>query len=94
MHPNLLRLDLLAAHVATDPHVQAVLGLGSAGAETHRFDDHSDIDFFLIIDTPDSKHRYLHDTSWLNLDGAFPDVHRHRQWIQGNEAGSSGVRPP
>ncbi|MFK5647005.1 hypothetical protein ACI3ET_10810 [Ornithinimicrobium sp. LYQ121] len=65
MHPNLLRLDRLAAHLATDPHVQAVLGLGSAGAETHRFDDHSDIDFFLIIDTPDSKHRYLQDTSWL-----------------------------
>ena len=48
MHPNLLRLDDLAVHVATDPHVQAVLGLGSAGVQTHRFDDHSDIDFFLV----------------------------------------------
>lgn len=65
MHPNLLRLDDLAAHVATDPHVQAVLGLGSAGVETHRFDDHSDIDFFLITDTTDTKERYVQDTSWL-----------------------------
>lgn len=65
MHPNLTRLDRLAAHVATDPHVQAVLGLGSAGAETHRFDDHSDIDFFLVVDTTETKDRYLQDTSWL-----------------------------
>ncbi|QDO89443.1 MULTISPECIES: hypothetical protein [Ornithinimicrobium] len=65
MHPNLLRLDDLAVHVATDPHVQAVLGLGSAGVQTHRFDDHSDIDFFLITDTIDTKDRYLQDTSWL-----------------------------
>jgi hypothetical protein len=65
MHPNLTRLDRLAAHLATDPHVQAVLGLGSAGVETHRFDDHSDIDFFLVVDTTDTKHRYLQDTGWL-----------------------------
>ncbi|MCK0111750.1 hypothetical protein MWU75_06325 [Ornithinimicrobium sp. F0845] len=65
MHPNLLRLDRLAAHLATDPHVQAVLGLGSAGDQTHRFDDHSDIDFFLVTDTTDTKDRYLQETSWL-----------------------------
>lgn len=65
MHANLTRLEALAAHLADDPHVQAVLGLGSAGAETDRFDDHSDIDFFLITDTPETKHRYLQDTSWL-----------------------------
>ncbi|WP_162802892.1 hypothetical protein [Ornithinimicrobium avium] len=43
MHPNLLRLDDLAVHVSTDPHVKAVLGLGSAGVQTHRFDDHSEV---------------------------------------------------
>lgn len=69
MHPNLTRLDRLAASVATDPHVQAVLGLGSAGVETHRFDDRSDIDFFLVIDTTDTKQRYLQDTSWLQSFG-------------------------
>jgi hypothetical protein len=65
MHPNLTRLDRLAEHLATDPHVQAVLGLGSAGVETHRFDDHSDIDFFLVIDSIDTKQRYLQNTRWL-----------------------------
>ena len=59
MHPNLLRLDDLAVHVATDPHVQAVLGLGSAGVQTHRFDDHSDIDFFLVVDTAATERRAL-----------------------------------
>ncbi len=65
MHPHLIRLDQLAAHLAADPHLVAVLGLGSAGVETHRFDDHSDIDFFLVVDTPDTKHRYLQDITWL-----------------------------
>lgn len=65
MHPTLSRLEALAAHLADDPHVQAVLGLGSAGAETHRFDDHSDIDFFIVTDTTETKHRYLQDTGWL-----------------------------
>jgi hypothetical protein len=58
-------LDRLAEHVATDPHVRAVLGLGSAGVETDRFDEHSDIDFFLVVDTADAKQRYLRDTGWL-----------------------------
>lgn len=65
MHPQLARLDRLAAHVATDPHVEAVLGLGSAGRETHRFDEHSDIDFFLVVDTGETKGRYLQDIGWL-----------------------------
>lgn len=64
-HPTLGRLDRLAAQVATDPHVRAVLGLGSAGVETDRFDDHSDIDFFLVVDTEDAKQRYLLDIGWL-----------------------------
>jgi hypothetical protein len=70
MHPNLIRLDRLAAHVATDPRVQAVLGLGSAGVETHRFDDHSDIDFFLVVETTETKRRYLEDISWLQGFGS------------------------
>ena len=65
MHPQLARLDALAAHVAADPHVEAVLGLGSAGTQTRRFDDHSDIDFFLVVDTPATKERYLRDIGWL-----------------------------
>lgn len=65
MHPTLRRLDRLAAHLATDPHVEAVLGLGSAGVETDRFDDHSDIDFVVVVDGPETKDRFLQDIGWL-----------------------------
>jgi hypothetical protein len=66
MHPTLRRLDNLAEHLAHDPHVEALLGLGSAGNETDRFDDHSDIDFFVVVDTPATKQRYLQDITWLD----------------------------
>ena len=65
LHPTLLRLDDLAAHLATDDHVLAVLGLGSAGQETHRFDEHSDIDAFVVVDSGSAKKRYLQDPGWL-----------------------------
>ncbi|WP_151525040.1 hypothetical protein [Serinicoccus kebangsaanensis] len=65
LHPTLLRLDALAAHLTADEHVQAVLGLGSAGIETHRFDEHSDIDFFVVVDNTATKEQYLRDVSWL-----------------------------
>ena len=65
LHPTLLRLDDLAAHLAAHDHVQAVLGLGSAGEETHRFDEHSDIDVFVVVDSATAKQRYLQDPGWL-----------------------------
>ncbi|WP_299450023.1 hypothetical protein [uncultured Serinicoccus sp.] len=65
LHPTLLRLDRLAAHLAGDDHVLAVLGLGSAGAETHRFDEHSDIDVFVVVDSVSVKNDYLRDPAWL-----------------------------
>jgi len=70
MHPTLARLDHLADHLAADPRVEAVLGLGSAGQETERFDDHSDIDFFVIVDTPATKRHYLHGIGWLTGFGS------------------------
>lgn len=70
MHPTLARLDHLAASLAQRGDVTAVLGLGSAGVEHNRFDDHSDIDFFVIVDTPEAKQRYLRDIAWLSPVGA------------------------
>ena len=64
-HPTLQRLDDLARSVSADEQVQAVLGLGSAGVETGRFDDHSDIDFFLVVHDGAAKRRYLDDIRWL-----------------------------
>lgn len=65
MHATLTRLDGLAEAVATDPEVLAVLGLGSAGAEHDRFDDHSDIDFWLVVSDRAAKERYLGRIDWL-----------------------------
>ena len=66
MHPTLSRLDALAKHLAADPSVLAILGLGSAGVEHERFDEHSDIDFFVVVAHSAAKRRYLSDTTWLN----------------------------
>ena len=66
LHPTLQRLDALARVVSEDPAALAVLGLGSAGVETERFDDHSDIDFFLVVADGAAKARYLADLGWLD----------------------------
>ncbi|OFI39250.1 hypothetical protein BIU82_15455 [Arthrobacter sp. SW1] len=65
MHPTLRRLDRLAASLAERPGTVAVLGLGSAGAEFERFDEHSDIDFFVITGSASEKAALLEDPSWL-----------------------------
>ena len=69
MHPTLGRLDDLAASLAADSDVVAVLGLGSAGVEHARFDEHSDIDFFVIVDDSKAKQRMLADPRWLAAMG-------------------------
>ncbi len=59
------RLDDLAQELSRDADVLAVLGLGSAGIETDRFDEHSDIDFFVVVGGSEAKARYLDDIGWL-----------------------------
>jgi hypothetical protein len=65
LHPTLRRLDDLAASLASRGDVVAVLGLGSAGVETERFDDHSDIDFWLVVEDAAAKAGLLAGTAWL-----------------------------
>lgn len=65
IHPTLARLDRLADRLRADDGVVAVLGLGSAGVEHDRFDEHSDIDFFVIVATAADKERLLAGTAWL-----------------------------
>ena len=43
----------------------AVLGLGSAGTELHRFDDHSDLDVFVVVDDG-SVDVFVDDQAWLD----------------------------
>lgn len=64
MHPMLRRLDGLAAHLATRGDAIALLGLGSAGVEYDRMDEHSDVDFFVVVDDG-APPRYLDDIDWL-----------------------------
>ncbi|MEU5526276.1 hypothetical protein ABZ744_04990 [Micromonospora chersina] len=64
MHPMLRRLDDLAAHLATRPDTVALLGLGSAGADRDRLDDHSDLDFFLVV-SDGAVARYVDSIDWL-----------------------------
>ncbi|MET8837972.1 hypothetical protein ABZV78_29240 [Micromonospora sp. NPDC004540] len=64
MHPMLRRLDDLAAHLATRPDTVALLGLGSAGVDRDRLDDHSDLDFFLVV-ADGAVGRYVDSIDWL-----------------------------
>ena len=70
LHPTLRRLDRFATVISETDDALAVLGLGSAGVEYDRFDDHSDIDFFLVVRDADAKRRYLEDIGWLEGFGA------------------------
>jgi hypothetical protein len=60
----LQRLDDLAAVLASRGDARALLGLGSVGVDLGRLDDHSDLDFFVIVDDG-AKQRYLDDVDWL-----------------------------
>ncbi|MGC3860684.1 hypothetical protein ACPSM1_10910 [Micromonospora chersina] len=64
MHPMLRRLDDLAAHLATRPDTVALLGLGSAGVDRDRLDDHSDLDFFLVV-ADGAVGNYVDSIDWL-----------------------------
>ncbi len=50
----------------------ALLGLGSVGRDLHRLDEHSDADFFVVVDDGATRDRYLADIDWL--EAAHPVV--------------------
>jgi hypothetical protein len=57
-------LDDLGAVLAQRGDAVALFGLGSVGVDLERLDDHSDLDFFAIVDDG-AKQRYLDSTDWL-----------------------------
>ena len=61
----LARLDRLGAELEARGDALAVIGLGSVGLETDRLDEHSDADFFLVVQDATAKTRYLQDVDWL-----------------------------
>ena len=58
------RLDALGAVLAARGDAIALLGLGSVGRDVERLDEHSDLDFFVIVED-DAKPRYLRSIDWL-----------------------------
>jgi hypothetical protein len=60
----LQRLDDLGAVLARRGDGIALLGVGSVGHDLGRLDDHSDLDFFVIVEDA-AKQRYLDSIDWL-----------------------------
>jgi hypothetical protein len=61
----LARLIEIAHSVERSGHGLALISLGSAGLELDRLDDHSDLDFFVIVEYG-YKGRYIADLDWLS----------------------------
>ena len=60
----LQRLEDLGALLARRGDAIALIGLGSVGVDLDRLDDHSDLDFFVIVED-DARQRYLDSIDWL-----------------------------
>lgn len=64
----LQRLDSLGDVLAARGDAIALLGLGSVGSDLGRLDEHSDLDFFAIVEDG-AKQRYLDHIDWLESLG-------------------------
>jgi hypothetical protein len=72
----LQRLEDLGAVLARRGDALALIGLGSVGLDLGRLDDHSDMDFFVVVDDG-AKQRYLDSIDWLEavapIEFSFPN---------------------
>lgn len=71
-------LERLGAVLAERGDAVALLGLGSVGRDRHRLDEHSDADFFVVVDDG-CVGRYLADIDWLEATApvAWSFEHTH-----------------
>jgi hypothetical protein len=76
------RLDELAAGFRERGDAIAVLGLGSVGEDLHRLDQHSDLDFFVVVDDG-AKERYLTEFDWL--EAVAPVVYSFPNSVDGRK---------
>jgi hypothetical protein len=58
------RLDRIGEVLRERGDALALLGLGSVGRDLHRLDEHSDLDFFAVVED-DAKPEYLARLDWL-----------------------------
>jgi hypothetical protein len=82
-HPLLKRLDRIGESLSRRPGVLALLGVGSCGTETHRLDDWSDLDFFVVVE-PGAKARFIDDLDWLS--DAHPIAWHFKNTVDGHKA--------
>jgi hypothetical protein len=72
----LQRLDELGAVLARRGDALALIGLGSVGVDLDRLDDHSDMDFFVVVEDG-AKQAYLDEIDWLEqlaaVEFSFPN---------------------
>ncbi|MEU4158367.1 hypothetical protein [Actinoplanes sp. NPDC026670] len=78
MRPVLRRLDEIAAVLKARGDTIALLGLGSCGAQPTRLDDHSDLDFYLVVEDG-ATWRYLDRTDWLEAPGPVTYLFAHQR---------------
>jgi hypothetical protein len=71
------RLDRIGEVLRDRGDALALLALGSVGRDRHRLDEHSDLDFFAVVED-DAKGDYLSRLDWLEQAGAvafsFPNT--------------------
>ena len=58
------RLDRIGEALRDRGDALALIGLGSVGRDLHRLDEHSDLDFFAVVED-DAKGGYLNRLDWL-----------------------------
>jgi hypothetical protein len=82
--PELLlrRLDSIARSLASRADAIALLGVGSVGRDLDRIDEHSDLDFFVVVEDG-GKQRYLDDIGWLHE--AAPVVYDFENTVDGRK---------
>jgi len=76
------RLRQIATALEQTGEVQALLGLGSAGLDSDRMDEYSDLDFFVIV-MPGYKQKYIQDLFWLEQCG--PIAFHYQNTVDGNK---------
>jgi hypothetical protein len=76
------RLEAIGLSLSRRPDVVALLAVGSVGRDRELIDEHSDLDFFVIVDD-DAKQRYLDDIDWLR--DAAPVVYDFRNTVDGRK---------
>jgi hypothetical protein len=83
MERLLERLDAIGAELARRGNAIALLGQGSVGTDLHRLDEHSDLDFFVVVDDG-AKEGYIDSIDWL--EAPCPVVYSFRNSVDGRKA--------